>query len=83
MEFQPLINLIGGAILCVLGWLARQLWEAVQTLQKDLHEIEVDLPKNYVSKEDYSATMRRIEEMVRRIDEKLDHKADKQWGTTQ
>ena len=83
MEPQFLINLIAGAILCVLGWFARQLWEAVQALQQDLHEIEVELPKNYVSKDDYNATMVRIEKMVQRIDEKLDGKADKHWGATQ
>ena len=44
---------------------------------------EVELPKTYVSKDDYNATMVRIEKMVARIDEKLDGKADKHWGATQ
>lgn len=77
MDFQQFYNLIGGAILCVLGWLGHQLWDAVKELRADLHEIEVDLPKNYVSKHDYDATMARIEVMFERISDKLDGKADK------
>jgi hypothetical protein len=77
METQTIINLGVGVILTGIGWFARQIWESVQTLQRDLHEIEVDLPKNYVRKEEFSDTMRRIEDMVTRIYDKLDGKADK------
>lgn len=77
MDAQALMNLAAGVVLTVLGWFARQIWEAVKALEKDLHEIEVDLPKTYVSKSDYAATMIEIKDMLRRIDEKLDAKVDK------
>jgi len=77
MEDQQVINLIIGAVLSVLGWFARQLWDAVQDLKKDVKQIEVDLPTHYVRKEDLDVRLDRLEAVLNRIFEKLDHKADK------
>ena len=77
MDMQTTINLSLGVALATLGWLARELWGAVKSLQSDLHRIEVDLPKSYVSKDDFNITMKHIEDMVQRIYDKLDAKADK------
>jgi len=77
MQDQSIINLIIGAVLSVLGWFARQLWDAVQDLKSDMKQIEVDLPTHYVRKEDLEARLDRIEASLNRIFEKLDHKADK------
>ena len=74
---QSTINMVFGAILAVSGWFARILWEAVQTLKLDLHKIEVDMPKSYVSKFDMDKRMDHIEVMFQRIYDKLDGKADK------
>jgi hypothetical protein len=77
MDTQTLINAGLGIILTGVGWFARQIWEATQRLQDDLHKIEVDLPTNYVQKTDYAETMKRIEVMFERIFDKLDQKADR------
>lgn len=77
METQTIINVGLGVILTVVGWFARQIWENVQRLQRDLHEIEVDLPTHYVQKSDYTETMKRIEIMFERIFDKLEQKADR------
>ena len=77
METQNLINIIGGTVLSVLGWFARQLWDAVQDLKRDVKSIEVDLPTFYVRKEDLESRLDRMEASLNRIFEKLDHKADK------
>lgn len=77
MDQQTLINIGGGIIIAGIGWWARVIWESVQRLKEDLHEIEVDLPKSYVTKDDFNITMKHIETMVQRIYDKLDGKADK------
>lgn len=77
MDHQTLINIGGGIILTGIGWWARVIWESVQKLKEALHEIEVDLPKTYVTKDDFSKTMKHIEDMFQRIYDKLDHKVDK------
>ncbi len=73
-----IINIAVGAVLSALGWFARQIWDAVQTLQKEMHQLEIDLPSNYVKKYDFHDTMKQIEKMLEKISDKLDGKADKQ-----
>ena len=77
LDAQTLINIALAAILATIGWFARQVWGAVKDLQKDVQAIEVDLPKSYVSKDDFNMTMKRIEAMLQRISDKLDEKVDK------
>jgi len=77
MDTQTLINLAAGVTLAVIGWFARELWGAVKDLQRNIHEIEIDLPKSYVSKLDLDKRMDHIETMFQRIYDKLDNKADK------
>jgi hypothetical protein len=77
MDHQTIVNIGGGIILAGIGWWARVIWESVQRLKEDLHEIEVDLPKSYVTKDDFNQTMKHIEHMFQRIYDKLDGKADK------
>lgn len=74
---QELLNWIFGGVMTLIGWLGRTLWDAVDALKKDVKEIEVNLPSNYVRKEDWKDSLDKIEAMVNRILEKLDGKADK------
>lgn len=77
MDTQIFINWIGGVILAAGGWFGRQLWDASQELRRDLHQLEVNLPKEYVQKVDLDKRMQHIEDMFQRIYDKLEHKADK------
>ncbi len=74
---QSILNIFTMSGLAACGWFARQLWDSVQALKRDIHQIEVDLPTNYVNKSDFSETMRRIEDIVQRIYDKIDAKQDK------
>jgi len=77
LDVQGLIDLGGAAFLATLGWFARQLHESDKQLRDDVHRIEIDLPTNYIRREEYAETMKRIEAIVERIFDKLDAKADK------
>ena len=77
VDVQTTINLVGGAILAVVGWFARQLYQSVKDLQSDIRKIEVHLPTNYVSKFDYNEGLNEIKGMLDKIFDKLDDKADK------
>lgn len=77
MDGQSLINIVIGSVLSVLGWFARQLWDAVQNLKEDVKRIEVDLPTNYLRKDEFENRFDKIEAMLERIFDKLDEKADK------
>lgn len=77
MDFQSVINLGAGCSLAVAGWFARQLWGAVQELRADLAKLREELPKTYITKNDFKDEAREIKEMLTTINTKLDRKADK------
>ena len=77
MDTQSVMNFISVSAIAVGGWFAREIWGAVKELRRDLHSIETDLPKTYVSKFDMDKRMDHIETMFQRIYDKLDGKADK------
>jgi len=77
METQTLIDSALFASSSILGWLARELWSAVKELKSDLARLREDLPKTYILREDYKQDIRDIKEMIGKIYDKLDNKADK------
>jgi uncharacterized coiled-coil DUF342 family protein len=77
MESQSLINVMLGVACAVIGWLARELWSAVKDLQADLAKLSVELPKTYVTRDDYREDIKGMKEMLAKIFDKLEKKADK------
>lgn len=77
MDHQTIINLVLSVLLAVAGWFSRQIWDAVKELRADLHRIEIDLPSHYIRRDEFSDGMKELKEMLNRIFEKLDSKADK------
>jgi hypothetical protein len=49
----------------------------VQQLKRDVHQIEVDLPSNYVKRTDIDNRFDKLENILERIFDKLDQKVDK------
>jgi hypothetical protein len=77
MEYQSLINTGAGIAFTVAGWFAREMWTAVKELKSDLAKLREELPKTYVTRDDSREDIREIKEMLGKIFDKLDGKADK------
>lgn len=77
MDSQNLINLAFGAASAVLGWFARELWNAVKELKSELAKLREEMPRAYVMKEDYRRDIYEIKELLGKIFDRLDNKADK------
>lgn len=77
METQVLINGAFAAVLMLSGWILRTIWDAVNTLKKDLADLERGLPDSYVRRDDYKEDIAEIKNILREIFNKLDSKADK------
>jgi hypothetical protein len=77
MEWQTLINIGAGSTLAVIGWFARELWDAVNVMKKDLHRLEVKIAKDYATHQDMNARFDKLEGILERIFDKIDTKADK------
>ena len=77
MEMQQIIDLGLGAVMAVIGWFAREMWGAVKELKSDLSKLREDLPKEYVSKDDYRQDIRELKDIMNKVFDRLDNKADK------
>jgi chaperonin cofactor prefoldin len=77
MDMNLIINIVLGVILSVGGWFLRQMWDAVQNLKSDIQRIEIDLPTSYVRKSDLDARLDKIDDMLEKLFDRLNSKADK------
>lgn len=76
-EYQNLINIVGGLALTVTGWFARELWSAVKELKSDLSKLRENIPRTYVTREDFKSDVKEIKDMLGKIFDRLDGKVDK------
>ena len=88
MDWQALINLVLGSVIAALGWFAREIWDAIKELRKDIKDIEQALPENYVRKDDFRDSMqdvkedmregfREVKELIGAVFKRLDNKQDR------
>lgn len=77
MISQDLLTALVAAGFAAIGWFARQIWTALADLRIDIHKIEVDLPLSYVRRDEHGADMTEIKQMLQKIFDRLDQKADK------
>jgi hypothetical protein len=77
MELQNIIDISLGVAMAVIGWFAREMWGAVKELKSDLSKLREDLPKSYVVKDDYREDIRELKEIMNKVFDRLDNKADK------
>ena len=77
MLSQDLINLgfLGGG--GIGGWFLKIMWDAIKDLQKDMREIENEVHRDYVRKDEFRADFDEIKTILREIFNDLKKKADK------
>lgn len=74
---QEFFNWVLGILMSLLGWLGKTLWDAVQSLKKDINNLEVSIPSEYVKKVELDRRLDKLEALLYKIDDKLDTKVDK------
>jgi hypothetical protein len=77
MDTQSLLNIVFGLFSAAAGWFAREMWAAVKELKADLAKLREDLPKSYVAKDDFKEGLKEVKDMLGKIFDRLDTKADK------
>lgn len=77
MTIQEVFNIVCGLLIGLLAWLGREVWMAVQRLRDDLKKIEIMLPTKYVEKHEFRDSVQELKELLTKISDKLDAKADK------
>jgi len=73
VETQQLFNIALGLAAFLGGWVLNNITKAIERLDLDVRA----MPSTYVSKDDYRRDIDEIKEMLAKIFDKLDTKADK------
>ena len=77
MEVSQIALWALGAACTVLGWFARELYAATQSLRKDLTKLEVRLGSDYIRYDRMQDAMKPILDSLSEIKQVLAGKADK------
>ena len=73
MDYQILFNIAVAIAGFFGGWTLNRIYIAIDRLDGDVRA----MPHDYISKDDYKADIRDIRDMLGKIFDKLDNKADK------
>jgi hypothetical protein len=73
---QALIAALGCGFAC-LGWFAREMWSAVQTLKTELSRLEVKISTDFVRYDRMQDAMQPVLDKLTRIEDALHKKVDK------
>lgn len=77
LEWSQVIYLIITAGFAVVGYLYVQVIADLKKDRQMINDLRVELPKNYVSKDDLTSHLNRIEAMLNKIFDRLEQKVDK------
>lgn len=77
IDLHTILTLLLGCVTAVMGWLGRQIWDAVTNLRKDLNELEVAIGREYIRYDRFQDLMRPVMQKLERIEDVLMHKVDK------
>lgn len=77
MEFSQIILLALGCVCAVLGWFARELYTATQSLRRDLSALELRIGSDYIRYDRLQDALKPIMDSLHEIKQTLSHKADK------
>lgn len=74
---QDTINLMITISGTVFGWILRVVWESIRKLQDEMNAFQREVHTEYVNKDDYRKDIIEVKEILGKIFDKLDRKADK------
>lgn len=77
MELSQIAMWALGAACAILGWFARELYAATQSLRKDLSALEVRISGEYIRYDRLQDAMKPIMDSLAEIKHTLSQKADK------
>lgn len=73
MDNQQLFNILMSLVAFLGGWVLNNITKAIDRLDADIR----NMPHDYVAKDDYHRDVTEMKDMLNKIFDKLDGKADK------
>lgn len=64
-------------VVAVIGWIVKGMKSDIDSVSNRLRSVELEVPKTYLSKEDFKHFENKLFSALDRLENKLDHKVDK------
>lgn len=77
MDAQHLIDLLFAVCGVLVGFVLKTMWADLKTQTRALTDLNEKIGKEYVRRDDFKDFAKRVEDMLVRIFDKLDEKANK------
>lgn len=88
MDWQTIINFVMGGIIGLIGWFAREIWDAIKELRGDLKQLDQKMHYDFVRRDDFRDAMaehkqdmqqgfREVKELIGALFKRLENKQDK------
>lgn len=77
IDLQTIFTALTGIVCALLGWLGRELWQAVQAMRRDLSALEIRIGTDYVRYDRLKDALAPVMEALSDIRGKLDGKQDR------
>jgi hypothetical protein len=74
---QEAINIAFGALALVAGWVFKMLWDDLKEIKADIKDLTHEVHTDFARRDDFKDSIAEIKDMLGKIFQKLDQKADK------
>jgi chorismate mutase len=88
MDWQTIINFILGGFTALIGWFAREIWDAIKELRGEIKQLDKQMHQDFVRRDDFRDAMaehkvdmqqgfREVKELLGAVFKRLENKQDK------
>ena len=77
MDYQQIIETILAALGVLGAWVLNTLWNGIKHLESEMKELNREFNQEFVRREDFKEAIRDLKDMLSKIFDRLDSKADK------
>jgi chorismate mutase len=88
MDWQTVINFVLGGFTALIGWFAREIWDAIKELRGEIKQLDKQMHQDFVRRDDFRDAMaehkqdmqqgfREVKELLGAVFKRLENKQDK------
>lgn len=77
MEMQDVFNAVISLMGAIVGWVLKTIWDTLRDMKQEIRDLTVEVHQDFARRDDFKEAVKEIKDMLYKIFDKLDEKADK------
>jgi hypothetical protein len=77
MDSQYVFNIIMSLAGVMGGWVLKTIWDSIRDLKDEIRALSFEVHQDFARRDDFKEAIKEVKDMLVRIFDKLDDKADK------